>query len=581
MCRAGVPGCCAPVLFTLSHLPERYPATERGRYITVVTEGEGRLVAARYRLRRSLGRGGMGIVWSAHDEYLDREVAIKEIVPPRGRVIREDDPEVRRALREARAAAKLSKHPNVITVYDVVTDGGGLPLIVMELLHGRSLGDALQADGPMPVDRAARIGVQVLEALDYAHGNGVLHRDVKPGNVMLVDDRVVLTDFGIALIDGDSVLTATGQLPGVPEYISPERIRGDQALPAADLWSVGIMLYGMVVGRTPFSRGDVQSTLGAVLSWEPAPDPKVGRLAPVIDGLLRKKPAERMTARTAIEKLTEIAAMPSPTPPGTRVRLEYPTKVVNPAGEQTVAHGTVPNTRTAVPPFLPRPAPGPVTPDAPTLPPTWSPEPRSTRVPLIAIGALSLAVVVAVVLMNLPPGGRGSASPTTGSSAAAADAPDVELQPYRERLGFEIGIPPGWPRTSSIDGALSSVAWEGRRTDPKVGTLKVEVQRNTGKPAASAIDSLTAEHEDRSTRQQTTGYHKIELAGTASSADFECTYRAGPVHYRTRTRAMTSGALYKLTFSLYAKDPDTLAEHWEAAEPLIAGIRDSFRLVES
>jgi serine/threonine protein kinase len=121
-----------------------------------------------------------------------REVAIKEIVPPRGRVIREDDPEVRRALREARAAAKLSKHPGVITVYDVVTDGG-LPLIVMELLHGRSLGDALAADGPMAVDRAARIGIQVLEALDYAHGNGVLHRDVKPGNVMLVGDQVVLT----------------------------------------------------------------------------------------------------------------------------------------------------------------------------------------------------------------------------------------------------------------------------------------------------------------------------------------------------------------------------------------------------
>ncbi|GAB2975078.1 hypothetical protein GCM10027184_26060 [Saccharothrix stipae] len=521
----------------------------------------------------------MGIVWRAYDEYLDREVAIKEIVPPRGRVIREDDPEVRRALREARAAAKLSKHPRVITVHDVVTDGG-LPLIVMELLQGRSLSDVLAADGPMAVDRAARIGIQILEALDYAHGNGVLHRDVKPGNVMLVDDQVVLTDFGIALIDGDSVLTATGQLPGVPEYISPERIRGDEALPAADLWSVGIMLYGMVVGRTPFSRGDVQATLGAVLSWEPAPDPKVGRLAPVIDGLLRKKPAERMTARNAIDKLTEIAALPSSAPPGTRVRLEYPTRVVNPAGEETVAHGTVPNTRTSVPPFLPEPPPKRVAPDAPTLPPASPPKPRLTG-GLIAIGTavVAVAVVVAVILANLPPGGQGTALPTTTQSASTtAGTADFTLKTYQERLGFEIGIPADWPRSSSVDSALSSVTWVGRRTDPQVGTLKVEVQRNTSKPGASAIDSLKAEEKAQRTRQQNLDYREIDLSGNASSADFECIYRTGTVHYRTRTRAVASGALYKLTFSLYASDPATLEREWAAAEPLITAIRDSFRL---
>lgn len=520
----------------------------------------------------------MGIVWRAYDEYLDREVAIKEIVPPRGRVIREDDPEVRRALREARAAAKLSKHPRVITVYDVVTDGGGLPLIVMELLHGRSLSDALEADGPMAVDQAARIGIQVLEALDYAHSNGVLHRDVKPGNVMLVDDQVVLTDFGIALIDGDSVLTATGQLPGVPEYISPERIRGEEALPAADLWSVGIMLYGMVVGRTPFSRGDVQATLGAVLSWEPAPDPKVGRLAPVIEGLLRKKPAERMTARNAIDRLTEIAAAPSPVPPGTRVRLEFPTKVVNPAGELTVAHGTVPNTRTAVPPFLPPAVPRRTAPDAPTLPPAPPPRPRAKRGLLIAVGTAVVALVVAVVLVNLPWGDRG-ASQRSGQSPAGTSG--TELKNYRERLGFEIGIPPDWQRASSIDGALSSVTWEGKRTDPKVGALKVEVQRHTGERAASAIDALEADAKAQGTRQQTSDYRRIGLSGNASSADFECTYRAGAVHYRTRTRAVAAGALFKLTFSLYANDPETLAEQWAAAEPLIAEIRGSFRPAEA
>jgi serine/threonine protein kinase len=204
--------------------------TESGRYIAVVTEGEGRLVAGRYRLRESLGRGGMGIVWLASDEYLHRDVAIKEI-QLRGREIRDSDPEVRRALREARAAAKLSGHDGIITVHDVVTDDRGLPWIVMELLNGRSLHTVLHNDGPLPVDKAARIGIQVLEALDYAHQAGVLHRDVKPGNVMLVkdkvDDKTVLTDFGIAVIDGASVLTATGQLPGAPEYVAPERILGE------------------------------------------------------------------------------------------------------------------------------------------------------------------------------------------------------------------------------------------------------------------------------------------------------------------------------------------------------------------
>jgi hypothetical protein len=169
---------------------------------------------------------------------------------------------------------------------------------------------------------------------------------------------------------------------------------------------------------------------------------------------------------------------------------------------------------------------------------------------------------------------------TTLVGATTTGTSDVELKPYEERLGFEIGIPPDWQRSSSIDGALSSVTWGGKATDPKVGALKVEVQRNTVKPVLPALDLLTAEERTQRTRAQNSDYKKIELTGTASSAVFECTYRAGAVHYRTRTRAMTaSGALYKLTFSLYASDSGTLAEQWAAAEPLIAGIHDSFRLV--
>jgi hypothetical protein len=279
-----------------------------------------------------------------------------------------------------------------------------------------------------------------------------------------------------------------------------------------------------------------------------------------------------MTARAAIERLSEIAARPS-APPGKRVPLELPTTVVDPAGRPTVVHGTVPNTRTGLPPWH-----TPVAPDAPTLPPT-SPGPRSARVPLIVVAGVAVAVVVVVLVVNMPWGGQGTASPTTTSAGVTTTStPTVTLKPYKERLGFEIAIPPDWQRTSSIDGPLSSVTWEGKRTDPRFGALKVQVRRTTGKPGVAAIDLLTAEHDAQSTRQQNADYRKIELSGTASSADYECTYRTGTAHYRTRTRAVVSGAVFTVTFSLYATDAVTLAEQWTAAEPLIAGIRDSFDL---
>lgn len=532
----------------------------------------------------------MGVVWLAHDEFLDREVAVKEIRPG-GRELREDDPEVRRALREARAAAKLSKHPGIITIHDVVTDERRLPWIVMELLHGRSLSEALASDGPMAVDRAARLGGEVLQALDYAHNNGVLHRDVKPANVMLTDDQAVLTDFGIAVIDGDSVLTATGQLPGVPEYISPERIRGDEALPAADLWSVGIMLYGMVVGRTPFHRGDVQATLSAVLSWEPDPDPKVGRLAPVIEGLLRKKPAERMTARNAIDRLTEIAALPAQVPPGMRIRLETMTRADNPAGEITVADGTVPNTRTELPPFLPRQSVvTPVRPDSPTLDPvTPRPlappmpgRPRRSRGPLVALAAVAVAaaVVVTVVVATRSDGDQhaGGAGTTSSAPPTAIAAPDLDLEEQQESLGFAIGVPPDWTRTSSVDGPISHVTWIGESDNPTIGPLSVKVRRDADKPGVSADDYLTDEGQATRSGQDVSDYDEIELSGNASSATLEHTYRSGGVVYHSQTRAVAAESLYQLTFTLYANDAQVLADQWEAVEPLIDEIRKSFTL---
>jgi len=560
------------------------PDTRRGRYITGVDGAEGRLVVGRYRLRRALGRGGMGVVWLAHDEFLHRDVAVKEI-QPRGREIRQNDPEVRRTLREARAAAKLSGHPRVITVHDVVTDDNGLPWIVMQLLSGRSLADALDADGPMPADRVARIGIQVLEALDHAHANGVLHRDVKPGNVMLDGDDVVLTDFGIAVIDGASVLTATGQVPGAPEYIAPERILGEEALPAADLWSVGITLYRMLVGRTPFQRPDIQATLAAALSQEPDPHVAIGRLWPVVQGLLRKKPAERWTARQALDRLAAIAAIagtaapPAQAPHGAGARVEHPTREEDPAGAVTVVGETAPNTRT-LPPPLPPPV-APAAPGDPTVDALPARRPRSGREPLIAAGVvLAVAVVVAAALLvALPRGERGLASPpSTGS--AADPAARIPLKTYQEpQLACLISVPADWRREPSLDGPLTYVLWEGRKTDPRTGAPAVRVLRDTTRPGTSAFAYLTDEARARRAARDNADFEQTALTDGGSTADLEYTHRTttGSTWFRTRVWALSRGsAIYTVTFSLFAGDAQALREQWDAAQPLLARIRDSF-----
>jgi serine/threonine protein kinase len=539
-----------------------------------VTEGEGRLIVGRYRLRESLGRGGMGVVWLARDEFLHRDVAIKEI-RLRDREIRDTDPEVARALREARAAAKLSEHPGIVTVHDVVTDERGLPWIVMRLLQGRSLATALAVDGPMSVDKAAAVGVQVLQALDYAHNAGVMHRDVKPGNVMLVGDQVVLTDFGIALIDGASVLTATGQLPGVPEYIAPERILGEEALAPADLWSVGIMLYGMVVGRTPFQRADVQATLGAALTREPDPDPAVGKLGPVIAGLLKKKPAERMRAAQAIEALTRIAALPAPAAAERAAVTDTGTLRDSPGSETTVVDATIPHTLLAPPPFQPA---RPVH-DAPTLDPRPpGPPSRNLRLPLAVAAAVVavIALVVTIVLVNQSDDEGGD--PGAAGQETDTAAPHTTLKTYREQLGFEIAVPPDWQREASTDEAVGDVIWEGEQTDPTIGALKVQVRRDGTADGADAATYLADLDRAQRERDDRTEYDRIALSGDDSAADLEYTYRDGPTYFHLRTRAIAAGEVYTLTFSLFASDPTTLQDEWQASRALLTEIANSFRL---
>ncbi|MFD4654817.1 protein kinase [Kitasatospora sp. NPDC058444] len=267
----------------------------------------GRLLAGRYRLNGVLGRGGMGTVWRAEDEMLGRTVAVKELRMNASVEEEEKHRLITRTLREAKATARI-RHNSAVTVFDVV-DEDDRPWIVMELVESRSLADVVREDGPLEPVRAAEIALDVLGVLSAAHALGILHRDVKPSNVLIGEDgRVVLTDFGIASVEGDASVTSTGMLVGAPSYISPERARGQKPGPPADLWSLGGTLYAMVEGRPPYDRGSALATLTAVMTEDLAAPVNAGPLRPVIEGLLEKDPAERLDASQTRSMLKRVVA---------------------------------------------------------------------------------------------------------------------------------------------------------------------------------------------------------------------------------------------------------------------------------
>jgi eukaryotic-like serine/threonine-protein kinase len=454
-------------------------------------------VAGRYRLGNPLGVGGMGRVWLAYDEVLHREVAVKQLVLPFGLADDEREELRLRTLREARAAARLS-HPNIVRIYDVL-HGELQPWIVMEYVPSRSLSQVLTEQGPLPVDQVARIGLAVLSALAAANRVGVLHRDVKPSNVLIADDgRVVLTDFGSAILDDtDGEITRTGLILGSPQYLAPERAQKGISTPESDLWSLGATLYTAAEGHSPFDRPTVASTLIAVATERPRPFARAGPLKPVLTGLLRKNPRARMTVSETERRLHRIAGpgpttvrlapaqrpAPSPAPTSPAPTSPAPTSPAPTSSDPTSPAPTSSDPTFPVPASSP--ADEPPTALVPAVPPAR--RPRWLRWAVAGVAAVVLVlggVVVTAQRHHAPAASR--AAPTRSSPRPAQPLP-ANLTRWSDPSGFTVPVPVGWkpvrdgPTAMSWyqpggAGTLRVHAWDPLDPDPVVAMTREEAR---------------------------------------------------------------------------------------------------------
>ncbi|GAB3662213.1 hypothetical protein GCM10027589_24950 [Actinocorallia lasiicapitis] len=547
-----------------------------------------RLIARRYRLETQVGRGGMGTVWQAFDEVLGRDVAVKEVILPFGLSDEERDLQHRRTFREARTAARLA-HPGVVTVYDVVEEDDR-PWIVMELIKASSLDKVIKGEGVLTPRRAARLGGQMLSALHAAHVAGVLHRDIKPSNVMLAPgDRAVLTDFGIAHATGDATLTATGLVMGSPAYIAPERARGRVAGPASDLWALGVTLYAMCEGRSPFERPEPMASLLAIISEDVPESPNAGPLNEVILGLLRKDPAERMTVHEAGMLLDEIAhgkggaptrpverpqpvviAQPAPLAPGDPTAREGSPRL----GPATIGATARKSGRTGaivaaivlatgmiVGGIAWNQAQGDDKPDKPAVP--VPAKTQKTSQPASPSPTASPS-------RSTTPSASASTTPSASSSAtASAPATTTGFHTYQDDSGYSLLIPDGFT------GPQSGVGGDHFYSPDR--KIKIQIDQ-----VASAGPSALADWQRSSARPAITGYRLVSVKATpdqppvrgtngARSADWEFTSTEGGVTMHTLNRGFV---LPPRGYAILLRAPES---EWAAVYQRMRPVYESFK----
>jgi eukaryotic-like serine/threonine-protein kinase len=475
----------------------------------MATSAPERVVADRYVLKAPLGRGGMGVVWHAHDTVLGRAVAVKEVVFPPTMPDDERRAAHARVLREARAAARLN-HPGAVTLYDVVQDQGH-PFIVMELVPATTLADLVRTEGPLEPWRAAELGGQLVGALEAAHRAGIVHRDVKPGNVMVGEDGgVKLADFGVASLQGDPQLTATGLVIGSPAYMAPEQAAGEPSGPPADFWALGATMYFAVEGEPPFEKASSIATLAAVVNDDPRPMRRAGPLAPVIAALLVKDPAAR------------------PSGPQLRAQLDRLARAAPTATEVLPAHQEPPASTTAPLPVVPPPAAAPAAPEPAGPEPAGPPLPARTR----EAGQAGPEPHPAEPTGRQAPGPAPAAGPAAvGPRAAGGLAPGagwpgfgVQLPPPEERPapGAPRPLPPVVPPRRAGGGRLLGalallvlagvlIVWAATALLPDRGGGRAATGTTRGGAAATTRPTGT-------TRQATTGASATTKAAPSTTA---------------------------------------------------------------
>ena len=538
-----------------------------------------RVVAGRYRLLAPLGSGGMGTVWRADDLVLGRAVAVKEVTFPHGLSDAERSVLRERTRREARAAARLD-HPSAVTVYDVVEDGDA-PYLVMELVEAPTLAEVVRDSGPLSPQRTAEVGLDLLGALEAAHAQGIVHRDVKPSNVLVREDgRVVLTDFGIATTTGDSSLTHTGLLLGSPAYIAPERARGEPPEPASDLWSLGATLFTAVEGKPPFDGGEPLLTVSAVVTGDHQPYVSAGPLAPVLDGLLTKDAADRLDLAGARRALQRVAARAPVTVTST---MPMGSPAADPAApaSSTAALDLAEVEQAAAPvrPPLRRP---------PPVAPARRPDRSRSGVRRGALAAAGVAVLAAgavvLALVDDDEPGTATAAPATSTAAAptpsaeptAAAPPVQEPEPSPTAPASDepvaAGVPAGWSTDTGGDGWTVALppGYEQTRAGEYVQAATGRTLRvDTGPANPPAVADREAQAQDFARRHPTYEEIRIEAVDYRGyeAADWEFTYEGLHVLNRVFVVGETGHSLF-----LQAPEDDI-----EGSRADLLGIAGAFR----